>query len=169
MASEEKLIEHARKHLDPGESVSWSIRGSYEVKLLGNDTVRTGVLLATDRRVVFYAKKLGGYELESFPYKSISSFEAGKTMMGGNITFFATGNRVHVKWVTPATSAQKFAEVVHQMMHHLANSASSASGSSAMSKADVLEDLAQLGSLRDSGVLTEDEFNSKKAELLARI
>jgi hypothetical protein len=29
--------------------------------------------------------------------------------------------------------------------------------------------LAQLGQLRDAGVLTEDEFNTKKAELLARL
>jgi hypothetical protein len=34
---------------------------------------------------------------------------------------------------------------------------------------DVGAQLAQLGQLRDAGVLTEDEFNAKKAELLARL
>jgi len=32
-----------------------------------------------------------------------------------------------------------------------------------------MEQLRQLGSLRDSGVLTEDEFQAKKAELLSRL
>lgn len=169
MASEEKLVEQAQKHLDSGEDIEWSVRGTYEVKMLGSDTVRTGVLIATDRRVVFYAKKLGGYELESFPYKSISSFEAGKTMMGGNITFFATGNRIHIKWVNPASAAQKFAEVVRKKMHDLTSPRVELQSSTASTKEDVLGQIAQLGNLRDAGVLSEEEFNTKKAELLARI
>jgi hypothetical protein len=35
--------------------------------------------------------------------------------------------------------------------------------------ADIADQLAKLGSLRDSGVLTEEEFAAKKAELLSRI
>lgn len=34
---------------------------------------------------------------------------------------------------------------------------------------DVMALLKQLGDLRDAGVLTDDEFNTKKRELLARI
>lgn len=36
-------------------------------------------------------------------------------------------------------------------------------------QADLIEQIAQLAVLRDQGVLTEDEFASKKAELLARL
>lgn len=36
-------------------------------------------------------------------------------------------------------------------------------------QADVMALLKQLGNLRNAGVLTEDEFNTKKRELLARI
>lgn len=34
---------------------------------------------------------------------------------------------------------------------------------------DVLEQIQKLGRLRDEGLLTDDEFNAKKAELLQRI
>ncbi len=34
---------------------------------------------------------------------------------------------------------------------------------------DVLDDLERLGKLKESGVLTEEEFDAKKAELLARL
>lgn len=36
-------------------------------------------------------------------------------------------------------------------------------------KEDVLDQIKKLGELRDSGVLTEEEFSQKKAELLSRI
>lgn len=36
-------------------------------------------------------------------------------------------------------------------------------------KPDVTEQIAKLAALRDQGVLTEDEFAAKKAELLGRI
>ena len=60
----------------------FALSSTYETKIVGNETVRSGVLLATDRRILFYAKKLGGYELESFPYKSVSSIEQSKSLMG---------------------------------------------------------------------------------------
>lgn len=37
------------------------------------------------------------------------------------------------------------------------------------SQTDVMQQLEQLGKLHDTGVLTDDEFTAKKAELLAQI
>ena len=71
----------------------------YETKIMGSDSVRKGILAATDRRMVFFAKKVGGYDLESFPYGNISSLEQGKNMMGGLLKFFASGNTVSMKWI----------------------------------------------------------------------
>jgi len=68
MGKADKLLEQAKQHLEPDEVVEAAVMGAYEAKLMGNDTVRNGVLVATDRRVVFYAKKLGGFDLESFPF-----------------------------------------------------------------------------------------------------
>ncbi len=73
MAKEEKLVDRAREHLEPGEEVLAAVLGTCEVKIMGSDSTRTGVLIATDRRVVFYAKKMTGFDLESYPYSTISS------------------------------------------------------------------------------------------------
>jgi len=43
------------------------------------------------------------------------------------------------------------------------------SGTPDHSAPDALDQLRKLGELRDAGVLTDDEFNAKKAELLGRI
>lgn len=79
---------------------------------MGSDTVRTGIFLATDRRLVFYAKKMTGYDFESFPYASISSFEQSKNMMGYSFRFFASGNTVSMKCIKDGTAFRQFAKLV---------------------------------------------------------
>src|SRR3954452_1224314 len=106
MAKIEKLLEQAKDHLDSGEQVLAAIQGTYETKLMGADATRTGILLATQTRVVFYAKKLGGYDLESFAYGNISSFEQSKGMMGHSVSFFASGNKVAMKWIADKAGMQ---------------------------------------------------------------
>lgn len=131
---------------------------------MGSDSVRTGSLLATDRRVVFYAKKLGGYELESFPYGNISSFEQGKNMMGHNVTFFASGNKVHMKWIKTDKDLATLTETVKAAMN-----GSKPTAAPATTAPDPMDQLRKLGELRDAGVLTPEEFDAKKADLLARM
>ena len=67
MAKRDKLLAGAAEHLDAGESVEAAVLGTYETEIAGSDSVRSGILIATDRRLVFFAKKVTGYELESFP------------------------------------------------------------------------------------------------------
>jgi Bacterial PH domain/Short C-terminal domain len=167
VAKLDKLTEQAKAHLEPGEEIRGAIQGTYETKITGGDSVRTGSLIATDRRLVFYAKKLGGYELESFPYSNISSFEQGKNLMGHNVTFFASGNKIHMKWIKTDKELAQLTEVVKAAM----SSADSTTGSvvSIPTQPDVMEQLRKLGDLRAAGVLTDEEFSAKKADLLGRL
>lgn len=167
MAKLDKLVDQARAHLEPGEDVRAAVLGTYETKIMGSETVRAGILIATDRRVVFYAKKLTGYELESFPYGNISSFEQGKNMMGHNITFYASGNRVHVKWIPTDENLATLTNLVKAAMN--ASHQQPAPVAEQPRQSDVMAQLRQLGELRDAGVLTQAEFDSKKAELLSRL
>jgi len=168
VAKLDKLVEQAKVHLEPDELIRGAIQGTYETKILGTETVRAGILIATDRRVVFYAKKLTGYDLESFPYGNISSFEQGKNMMGHNITFFASGNRVHVKWITANKDLEEFTVAIKAAMNATHVQAPPAAPAVA-APPDVMTQLKQLGELRDAGILTLQEFESKKAELLTRL
>jgi uncharacterized OB-fold protein len=168
VAKIDKLTEQARAHFEPGEEIRAAVQGTYETKIMGSDSVRTGSLIATDRRLLFYAKKLGGYELESYPYGNISSFEQGKNMMGHNITFFASGNKVHMKWMKTDRELARFTEVVRAAMRG-SESPGSAVTDPAPTQPDVMDQLRKLGELHAAGVLTEDEFAAKKAELLRRL
>ena len=94
-----KLLALARLHLDDDETDLRSVRGTYETKRLGSDSVRNGILIATNKRVVFYAKKAVGHDIKHIRYKAISSIDTGKNMMGAYITLVVSGNEAHLKWI----------------------------------------------------------------------
>lgn len=163
----------AAAHLEPSETALAVVIGAYETKILGSDTTRNGILIATEGRLVFYAKKFGGYDLESFAYRNISSFEQSKSPMGHRISFFATGHKVAMKWITDLPAMQIFTETVKSRMTGAHNSSTIAPQPEQQLAADpkdeVFDQLHKLGSLRDAGIVTDDEFTAKKAELLARL
>jgi hypothetical protein len=86
-------------HLQEGETIISSIFGAYETKRMGNETVRNGVFAITQNRIIFFAKKMFGYDLESFKFDKISSIERSKNFMGHSITIYTSGNDVKIKWV----------------------------------------------------------------------
>lgn len=152
-----RLLREAQAHLGEGEVVLASVAGVYESELLGTDIPRNGLLVATDRRLVFYGKRFGGYDIESFPYENLSSFEQGRNLYGSYLHFFASGNRVEVKWVQRRRDlAALVAEVKTRMGRQTAPPGS----------ADVGERLRELVRLHDEGIVTADEFAAKKADLL---
>lgn len=168
MAGLEKNLKHLREHLDPGEVVEASVLGAYETKIMGNDSVRNGVIAATNRRVVFFAKKLAGYDLESFPYENISSFEMGKGMMGHTIAFHASGNSGKMKWINKG-DVPELVQLVRSRMGkgHAPQQAPVAASTSVAT--DPYEKLRKLAELRDEGVITPEDFEAKKAALLESI
>ena len=64
-----KLLALARLHFDDDETDLRSVRGSYETKRLGSDSVRNGILIATNKRAVFYAKKAVGHDIKHIRYR----------------------------------------------------------------------------------------------------
>jgi hypothetical protein len=163
VAKLDKLIAQAREHLEEGEDVVSAVQGTYETKIAGSDSVRKGAFIATDRRLVFYAKKLTGYDLESYPYDHISSIEMGKTMMGHHIKFFASGNEARMKWIDQKQDVSGFIAMVRARMKGGAGNGASAPATAEPDASDQIRKLAQL---RDDGLITDEEFQAKKAQLL---
>jgi hypothetical protein len=159
MAKLEKLVNLAQEHLEPGEQVIASVMGAYETKIMGKDTVMNGVFLATDKRIVFYGKRtFGGYDLEFFPYENISSIEIGKGLMGHKVSFFASGNKVKMKWIQKG-DFDKFIDHVKQSIGKKPSSNNAAIAS-------VADELKKFAELKEMGVITEEEFEAKKKQLL---
>ncbi|OUM84664.1 MAG: hypothetical protein BAA01_05870 [Bacillus thermozeamaize] len=165
MAKLPKILEEAKKHLEPGEQVLEAVLGAYETKLMGKDTVMNGVLIATDRRLVFYGKKLMGYNLEVFPYENISSFEMGKGILGYSLNFYASNNKVSVKWINQG-DVKKLTEIVKEKIRKKKYEQGQGKVQANTSTDDVVEQLKKLSELKDPGIITEEEFTAKKKQLL---
>lgn len=163
MANMNKNLLELKPHLEPGETIKATVFGAYEV----NNTVRNGIMVATDKRVVFFAKKLFGYDMEVFPYSNTSSIEMSKELMGHRITFFASGNRVSMKWINKG-DVNKFIDITKSSIGKNEN-ISNTSISSTNSPISIPEQIKQLSELKDSGIITDTEFNQKKSELLSRM
>ena len=165
MAKIDRLLKRAREHFDLGEEAVASVLGVYEIKMLGGDTVRNGMLVATNRRLVFFAKKFGGFELEMFPYNNISSIEMGKNLLGHHISFFASGNKVKVKWIRQG-NIQGFLKFVKSRISEVDAATEEISPPESVNP---LEQIETLGKLHKASVISDSEFEAKKAELLQRI
>jgi hypothetical protein len=153
-----RLLKQATAHLAEDEEVLAAVPGVYEGELLGQDIPRNGLLVATDRRLLFYGKRLTGYDIESFPYENLSSFEQGRNLYGGYLHFFASGNRVEVKWIQKRRDlAALVAEVKARMGRR---------PTAAQPSADVPSRLRELAALHEEGLVSDDEFAEKKAQLL---
>lgn len=162
MAKLEKILSSAQTHLENGEEVICSVMGAYETKIMGKDTVKNGVFMATNKHLVFYGPKMfGGYDMEVFPYENISSIEMGKGMMGHKISFFASGNKASMKWINQG-DIQKFIETVKSKL----GKKDVAPGGGNI---DITDQIKKMADLKEAGILTEEEFQAKKTELLAKM
>ena len=93
MANYIDSIKYCEVHLDVDEQIQKSVFGFYEASFMGNKTFRSGLLAATNKRLVFFSKKLFGYEMETFAYKNITSIESGKGLLGYKLAFYVSGNK----------------------------------------------------------------------------
>ena len=163
MAGYNGNLKAVAEHLDEGENIIESCFGAYEGQMLGQDTLRNGVFLVTEKRVVFFGKKLMGYDMESFPLTKVSAIEMSKGLMGKSITMKMSGNDAKMKWIQKGNPDG----VVNYVRENMGEKA--AAPVAAPAADDIPTQIQKLASLKDAGILTEEEFATKKAELLAKM
>ena len=128
---------------------------------MGTDTIKNGVFLATNKRLFFFGKRTFGFDSESFPYSNISSFEFAKKAMGYKISFYASGNKVNMKWISIG-DINSFVNYVKEKME-AKNHAHIEQNQSLTSP---IQKVKELKELLDMNIITTDEFEKKKKELL---
>ena len=118
-----------------------------------------GILLATTSRVVIYKPKRGGSEIKFVSYSNISRIETGEKWTGYSLVFSAE-ETIAVKHINSDLSkaVKRVADYVRSRM-----------GESTEETTSIPEQIQQLASLKDQGILTEEEFNSKKQVLLNKL
>ncbi len=151
--------------LDASETVLAMTTGSIQVTRMGTASKRNGSIVATEKRVVLFTKKLGGHDVQDFSYSMIASIDHKKGLITGNLDIAASGDHTLVSMI-PKDEVQEIAGLIRQKV---AESRAGHAAPAPPSQPDVMQQLKQLGELKDAGVLNDAEFEEKKAELLKRL
>ena len=105
-------------------------------------------------------------DTEVTPIKAVSSVQAKKDGFHTKVTVYATGNNIEFRF--GHTEAQHFKDEIVRLILQQPDDPGSATPT-VKADVDVMDQLRQLGQLKDEGVLTEVEFETKKSDLLSRI
>jgi hypothetical protein len=127
----------------------------------GADGKGTGLVVLTDRRLLFVQHGIMSQTAEDFPRDKVSSIQWSSGMMLGTITAFASGNKAVIKNVDKGDGK----EIVDLIRHRLSEQAPRASAATRGGGEGIYEQLRKLGELQFAGVLTDEEFKRKKADL----
>jgi hypothetical protein len=147
-----------------GEQLIDVTTGAADVMRLGQPTERRGTLFITDRRVGLFTKKLGGHDMLDFSYGLLTSIEYKKGFSYGEITLLASGDQTRFHMI-PKDLVENLAKIIRERM--VASIQPSQAATQTGSGPSVADELLKLASLRDSGILTQDEFDAQKAKLIA--
>jgi hypothetical protein len=153
-------IKRLAGYLWDGETVERMTTGTY-----GKGT---GLVVLTDRRLLFVQDGMLSKTTEDFPIDKVSSVQWTSGMMLGDIVIFASGNKTEIKQVQKDDGK----EIVDLIRHRLSAPpppAPQAAAPPQVAAADPIEQLRKLGELRDAGIVTDAEFEAKKADLLSRM
>ena len=148
--------------LSDDEHIRSALQGRYE----GGQ----GLLVATDRRLVFVDKKLIGnrVKVEDFPYDSISSIKYELEMLMATVTIFASGNEADIEQIIPKDLARSFCETVRSLISKGKDGVSVQHESMSSSIEQMANALERLADLRDRGLLSDKEFAEQKQSLLSK-
>jgi hypothetical protein len=126
----------------------------------------TGLVVLTDRRLLFVQDGFTSKTSEDFPLDKVSSVQWSSGVLLGTIVIFASGNKSEIKNVNKEDGKEMVDAIRHQLS---APAHGSVPASSSVGTVDPIEQLKKLGELRDAGIVTAEEFKEKKAELLERL
>ncbi|QQQ80827.1 PH domain-containing protein [Saccharothrix sp. 6-C] len=152
-------IKRLLEYLWEGEQVELMAAGAYGPG--------QGLVVLTDRRLLFVKDGIGRQVTEDFPIEKISSIQWSSGMALGNLIVFASGNKAEIKNMNKKDGKQ----IADTVRNRLSSSPAPVATRSkpAVAEPDVFDQLRKLGELRDAGIVTTDEFEAKKRELLARL
>ncbi|WP_185715572.1 PH domain-containing protein [Halocatena pleomorpha] len=156
--------------LEAGETVHYMFRGS-SLDIEGDgpedESSLTGVFTAiTDKRIAVNVSQFLGDDERYIPYSSIISCNLDTGMTVRYVTIVTRGPTYRIDVSQPSDSELREAL---QFVQNKATAARDAANETSRSAQDPTEQLKNIKELHDEGVLTDEEFNEKKRQLLDRI
>lgn len=129
-----------------------------------NREIIPGVVFLTDKRMIFYYQVLGSVKADTI---SLDEIRSTNFRCNG-----LTGGHIQVHTITKSydilvTYKKNIVQKIQQTFENARNDFMT--NKSEDKSPDVIDQIEKLASLREKGIISESEFNSKKNELLSRI
>lgn len=165
-------IKAAQEMLLPNETVLWAqvnnvhtkpVRGELNTQMLTKD-VLNGVIVVTDQRVFFVNNVLGQGVSKQIHLSSLQSVDSKYDMFFGCVR--VTGLTDMIVTTCKRDAAKQLQAAIEQALADWRSRAAAAANTAPAAPALDTEQLQALKQLYDAGVLTEEEFSAKKAQIL---
>lgn len=153
----------ARKEIKELPKILWE-NETIENMAQGNYEGSSGLLVVTNKRLVFVDKGFFKLKVEDFPYIKISSIQYNLGIFHGSIIVFCAGNRASISKIYPK---QKARDVGDYIRARISKPMENAAISAVSNKSSIAERLKELAQLKETGILTEDEFTTQKQKILS--
>lgn len=131
------------------------------------------MLAVTNRRLLFVREGMVRETVEEIPLRAVTSIGSRRRVANGVLEVTVAGNRE--AWpMTSASHTERVSSTIRRMVHEDADRATFMAPSQQVPiqdqpAVDPMAQLRQLAELRDAGIISADEFETKKAEMLTRI
>lgn len=142
----------------------------------GNDRDRKNSLsgnlraVITDKRVAVKIPQVLGDDERSIPYDSITSVDLDTGLVNKRLTLQTAGQTYHIQATEPGKEELREAiRFIREKRKEANQNEVVVQQSDDSSEPDPLEQIEKLKGLKESGAISEDEFEEKKQELLDKI
>lgn len=153
-------VKRIEGHLWPGERVVQMAGGTF-----GGGQ---GLLILTGKRLIFLRHGVVRQTFEDFPLGQIASVQWTSGLLVGALTIYAAGNKADITSMNK-NDGRSLADTIRATISGQTMPAGNESAATVGAVADPIVQLRELAELRDAGVLTPQEFDAKKAEILERM
>lgn len=164
------LDEAKRRCFASDEMLFCVIKGvAYKIKKIRareHQERKSGLLLITNKRAMFYAPLIfGRYDHLVFPYDQISSVDCHKGLIGDELHLQVASDSVAIHAI-PKGDGDIAAQNIRDL---IATMKAQPSIAVAVPQTDIADQIEKLAKLKEKGLITEEEFQRKKDELLKRL
>ncbi len=177
MGSDIKVPEEVEKTFAEGEKASIVVERS---KL--KPTLHPEKLIITNKRAIIYEPKLIGHERQDIPLESITNIKIKKGFTQSEIKIYIGSKDVEIEDI-PNDDAERAISILKTNTQNLKKPSQkettskvetspkvpSSTASSTAAQGDPVQKLKQLKDMLNSGLITQAEYDSKKAEIISKM
>ncbi|GAA5101224.1 hypothetical protein GCM10023210_40570 [Chryseobacterium ginsengisoli] len=148
--------------LDSDEKIIHAVTGNWEGR-------KQGLLVATDKKLIFLAYGIFNSFEEIINYSVINSISCNPGVFYADISIFTSEKNILIENVNNKKNALSFCNKMDEILSGSKKGESKPINSNQNSEPDIMDQLKKLGELREKGILTDQEFTEQKKKLLDKL